>query len=203
MRHHAARLLVGLYPAEWRNEYGSELYHLLVARPIRFRAAVDVVLSAVTQQVAYGHAWRFTGAALLCYVLAQLAISILCPPAYENRGHSQWMFCLAFAVAGALTRKDSVEAALKTLAVGLWPLTLTGVLYASGVLGQVVLAPGDVPTTFAEHGWAFAVYHPEHRPMGAFPLIILPLFVTPYAVLFGGLGGLLVRKLSGPTVKQA
>lgn len=44
------RLLL-LYPAKWRNEYGAELEDLLLAERLRFTVVLNIVSSALRQQV--------------------------------------------------------------------------------------------------------------------------------------------------------
>jgi len=51
MKRSVVRRLLLLYPAKWRNEYGAELEDLLLAEPLRFSVVLNVVLSALRQQV--------------------------------------------------------------------------------------------------------------------------------------------------------
>jgi Sec-independent protein secretion pathway component TatC len=51
MKGFVIRILLRLYPAKWRNEFGGELEDLLYREPLRFGGAMDVVLSALREQL--------------------------------------------------------------------------------------------------------------------------------------------------------
>lgn len=51
MKRSVIQRLLLLYPAKWRNEYGAELEDLLVAERLRFTVVLNVVASALRQQV--------------------------------------------------------------------------------------------------------------------------------------------------------
>ena len=47
--------LLRLYPAKWRNEYGAELEDLLYREPLRFTVILNVVSSALRQQLRFSN----------------------------------------------------------------------------------------------------------------------------------------------------
>jgi hypothetical protein len=47
--------LLRLYPAKWRNEYGAELQDLLEREPLRFTVVLNVVSSALRQQLRFSN----------------------------------------------------------------------------------------------------------------------------------------------------
>ena len=51
MKRSVVQGLLLLYPAKWRNEYGAELEDLLLAERLRFTVVLNVVASALRQQV--------------------------------------------------------------------------------------------------------------------------------------------------------
>jgi hypothetical protein len=94
------------------------------------------------------------------------------------------------------------------------PVMLAGALMLSGVLDVVILGPGDIPTTFHQHGFTYTYYDATSRscwirvqdPMGPLkavqstacppaPLgvLVAPLFRLPVSFLWGMAGGLLGR----------
>jgi hypothetical protein len=96
------------------------------------------------------------------------------------------------------------------------PVMLAGVLMLSGVLGVIVLGPGDTPTTFHEHGFSYTYYDAQVRscwirvsapatqtsaqavqsatcPPAPLGILVAPLFTLPSSWLWGIAGGLLGR----------
>lgn len=51
MKRSVIQRLLLLYPAKWRNEYGAELEDLLLAERLRFTVVLNIVASALRQQV--------------------------------------------------------------------------------------------------------------------------------------------------------
>ena len=50
----AAARLVALYPDAWRNRYGEEFTHVLIAQPLTLRLAVDVIGGAIDARLSGG-----------------------------------------------------------------------------------------------------------------------------------------------------
>ena len=94
------------------------------------------------------------------------------------------------------------------------PAMLAGVLMLTGFLGVIVLTPGQGPTTFHEHGFAYTYYdaavgscwirvadpasslqaiQSATCPPGPLGILAAPLFALPASWLWGMAGGLLGR----------
>jgi hypothetical protein len=65
--------LLRLYPETWRREYGPELSHLLLSRPLGARVVADVVLGGLRQQARMAEPWAILGAGALVVLAGQLA----------------------------------------------------------------------------------------------------------------------------------
>jgi hypothetical protein len=64
------------------------------------------------------------------------------------------------------------------------------------MLNVAVVAPGDVPTTFREHGFTLTYYSTRNDLPAPYVLLFSPLFRLPGSFLWGVIGGLIGRGLS-------
>lgn len=78
------RLLLSLYPAAWRHEYGSELADILMARPLNARIIADVMWNALRQRVRLNDASTVVGATLALLIASSLASNIQAPLRDQN-----------------------------------------------------------------------------------------------------------------------
>jgi hypothetical protein len=168
--------LLRIYPAAWRAEYGPELHDLLLAQPLGVRIIADVAWNGARQRLRTTEPWVLLGLPFALLATAWYALLILAPPPYPQPGAQARLFVLV-----------AIYNLLLPLSCGLWTVVRSGgtpphaglqttkmalliaapsfivyTLVLAGVLGVVVVGPGDTPTTFAQHGFAIAVYKGHH-----------------------------------------
>lgn len=66
------RILLRLYPAAWRKEYGEEFAYVLASRPLSIRAIADVAWSAAWLRLRSVPVWLIAGAFLFALELWRL-----------------------------------------------------------------------------------------------------------------------------------
>lgn len=220
LEHRIVAALLRLYPAPWRSEYGPELRDILMAHPLSVRVMSDVVWNGLRQRVRAAEPSTFVGLAAMLLILIGLVWNIVAPLPY---GHDLTMvlqpssktlptiivkplaseFFLLFLVGcgcwthlrqgGALSQSGMT--AMRIAFIAGIPVMLAGILMLSGVLGVIVLGPGDTPTTFHEHGFAFTYYNAQYHAPSALAVLVSPLFRLPESWVVGSLGGLLGRTI--------
>lgn len=196
--------LVGLYPRRWKREYGAEFTDVLMSRPLHLSTVLDLLWNALGQQLRWGEPWLILGYPLLLFNLATILWNILFPVAYIADSFSGGPFTqfiawlLPLAIGYWTLVRDPVKghggrAAMKNSLLITWPLCAIGILCGVGILRIIVLGPGDAPSTFHDHGFAYTVYDSMRRPMHWQPILCLPFLQLPFAGLLGWLGGLAAR----------
>ena len=70
LRQRLAHVLVRIYPVAWRREYGEELLDMLVARPLTWGVAGDVLWSGVRLRILFFEPSTVLGLASMLVVLA-------------------------------------------------------------------------------------------------------------------------------------
>ena len=198
--------LVGLYPARWRREYGEEFRDVLTRRPLDAATVVDAIWSALGQQLRSGEPWIIVGVPWLALNLATILWNILYSGPYQfdslggNRPNLIPLLGLLLPVTiGYWTvLRDPINgrggrAAMKNILLITWPLSVIGILYGLGILKVIVLGPGDLATTFHEHGFAYTVYDHTRRHIAWAGLFVIPLIQLPFCAALGWLGGLAAR----------
>jgi len=207
--------LLRLYPAAWRKEYGPELEDMLYATRLTARVVADVVIGALGQRVRSSDAATRAGVAMLMVTVVAFAMNVAAPAAYDDQtnakvpalsevaqlvqqplqselyvlmlvGFTAWITCRR---GGSL--REAGGAAMKMSFIAGLPMTAAGVLILSGVLGLLPLAPGDAPTTFAEHGFSLTYYATRNVLPAPYVLLFSPLFRLPGAFIWGLVGGLM------------
>src|SRR4029077_55234 len=78
------RTLLRLYPAAWRQEYGSELMDVLLARPLTAGVVGDVLQNGLRQRVRGADPSTLVGLAMLLVVLNGFVWNIVAPAPYSN-----------------------------------------------------------------------------------------------------------------------
>ncbi len=204
MKRALVAILLRLYPARWRREYGAEFSGVLAARPLGPAALFDVFRSAIGQQLRIGEPWLIVGAPLLILNLAAVVQNIFNPWTYEDSaliaswGERGW-FWLPTLCVGCWTvlrrpgQRSGAVAAMKTALLSSRPISAMAVFAAFGVLRIITLGPGNLPGTFSQHGLAITLYDSAGRPTHLTPIFLLPFLNLPFAALGGWAGGLLAR----------
>jgi hypothetical protein len=212
--------LVRLYPKAWVKEYGPELADMLLTRPLTGRVLSDVVWNALWQRVRATDLATRAGFAMLLVTLAAVVWNVAAPAPYEQQANatvpalsesvqilqqplnselyvlmlvafSAWITVRrggTLAYAGKATMKASFMAGI--------PLLVLGVMILMGVLNITLLGPGDIPTTFAEHGFTLTYYTTRNDLPAPYVLLFSPLFRLPGSFFWGVVGGLLGRRLA-------
>jgi hypothetical protein len=212
--------LLRLYPADWRNEYGSELEQILADEPLTARVVADVLCAGLRERVRAAEPGTSLALALAMLLCVGLAWNLAALPPYGNpltaliapsaktlptvvvAPFLSDLYVIALVACGWWSwRRDGRSAArcglvaAKGVALGSLPVTATGILMALGVIGVQVMAPGSTPTSFAAHGPTLSYYYAGSAPTWL-AVTIAPLFAVPGAWLWGTIGGALARKLT-------
>jgi hypothetical protein len=219
--------LLRLYPLPWRSEYGPELTAILVACPLTARIIGDVVWSGLGQRVRAAEPATLLGLGAMLVILTGLAWNIIAPP-LSGRGLAVLLeessktlptvivkpltsdLCVLFLVGcGCWTNlrfhgrlSQSGVAAMRLCGIAGTPIVIAGILMLLGVLHVVVVAPGDAPTPFLQHGFTYTYYNAHHRLPSPSAVLVAPLFRLPEAWIWGLLGGRLGRGISRPRRSQ-
>jgi hypothetical protein len=197
--------LVGLYPARWKREYGDEFRDVLMRQPLEAVAVLDAVWNAMGQQVRNGEPWVIVGIPWLVLELFTQLLNVLYPGPYQADSFHNvpvaaqligWLLPLGIGYWTVL--RDPIgghggRAAMKSSLLITWPTCAIAMLYGLGVLRIIVLGPGDVPTTFHEHGFAYTLYDHTRRPVAWAGLFVIPILQLPFTGAIGWLGGLAAR----------
>jgi hypothetical protein len=196
--------LVGLYPARWKQEYGKEFADVLMRRPLGTAVVLNVVWNGFGQQLRRGEPWLIAGVPRLVLVLAMLLWNILDPGPYRGDSFSGgWQATVAgtllvLGIGYWTVMRDPINghagrAAMKSTLLAAWPLSVIALLYGLGIVRIINLGPGDPPTTFHEHGFAFTLYDHARRPAAPAGLFVLSLWGVLESGPIGWLGGLAAR----------
>ena len=222
-----------LYPAAWRREYGPELKDMLLTRPLTAGIVGDVLQNGLRQRVRGGEPSTLVGLAMLLVVLNGFVWNIIAPAPYSNEsitllqhplGSNLYILlllgcgCWTYLHHGGELSKSG-RAAMKISFLAGIPVMLAAALMLLGILGVVVVAPGDISTTFHEHGFTYTYFsaqtfcwlrvaEPATQPFARaiqsatcppapLGVLISPLFILPASWLWGLLGGLLGRWIAG------
>ncbi len=171
------KILLRLYPAAWRKEYGEEFAEMLASRPLTFRIVADVLASAIRQRLRDTPLWLTAGACLFTSSFTQLIL-------YSH----------------GLISKETHLAVVEyaTIALtGLWMASRTSGTFRSGLAGAF-------RTTLIGYGWfipcfLFGIVHlPGATPVsGAVAMSVRVLFGGVGVGGFGALCGTAIRKLRG------
>jgi hypothetical protein len=221
IRHRLVTLLLRLYPSAWRSEYGPELTDMLLARPLGANTIADVLWSGLRQPVRSVEPSTLFGLVMMLVILSGFLWNIAAPRPYGDastellqpstktlptitvRPLASEPYVLLLVGCGCwmqLRRGGKVSqsglAAMRICFIAGLPIMLAGILMLFGVLGLVVLGPGDTPTPFHEHGFTYTYYSAQHNPPAPLSVMVSPLFRLPESWLWGTLGGWLGRRIS-------
>ena len=203
--------LMRLYPKAWRAEYGAELADMLLTRPLTARVCSDVVLSALWQRTRGIETPTWVGVVLMFAVIGAIASNIVAAPSYQrsilpehiellqkplrSEFYVLVLFTLGFWTAVTGTRSPG-RAAMRASIIASIPIAITGLLMLTGVLRYAEVSPGQIATTFHDHGFLYTFYKGIQQIPGPAPVAFLlsPLLRLPGAWLWGTIGGSLGRK---------
>jgi hypothetical protein len=225
MKQRIISALLRIYPAAWRKEYGPEFRDLLEAIQLHTRTVADVVWNGVWQRVRATEPWVLLGLPLMLIRTIFFASMIIAPPAYSaandianlpgSGGVVLSLINLLLPIScGVWTIARSggtlPHAGVQTMKMALLisaPFLVLYVLLELGLLGVVVVRPGDAPTTFAEHGFAIAFHSVDRDAREILVNFAVPMFVSTFLSLpllwvLGALGGALGRSIK-PRLRPA
>lgn len=221
IRPRVVMLLLRIYPSSWRSEYGPELTDMLLARPLGANTIADVLWSGLRQRIRSVEPATVLGFVMMLVILNGFLWNIAAPRPYGNastellqpstktlptitvRPLASEAYVLLLLGCGCwinLQRGGKVSqsgvAAMRVCFIAGLPIMLAGILMLFGVLGLVVLGPGEMPTTFHEHGFTYTYYSAQHSPPAPLSVMVSPLFRLPESWIWGMLGGWLGRRIS-------
>ena len=204
-RQRLARALVNLYPADWRREYGDELFDLLAARPLTWLVAADVLWNGARLRIRFAEPSTMLGFASMLVVLAGFVIppfrysssvtDVLRPshmtfPSIVVTFMVSQVYIVLLMMCGWLTaRRHPCEAnrgglaAMRMSLIAGAPVLIAGLLLAIGAIGVTVTGMGGI--------------HPH-----PIDVIAAPLARLPEAFLYGSIGAW-TRRHSMRTKKPA
>ena len=190
------RILLHLYPAAWRREYGAELMDMLLARPLTVGVAGDVLIGALQQRVRASEPAMYLGLALLLVVVFGLVRNQSILPPTSNSyvlilfGCGVWTHLRhggELSQSGKEAMKISFIAGIPVMVVGL--LMLFGVTDVHLTQDRCWLRVSDASS--ALHALQSATCPPA--PLG---VSLSPLFVLPWSWVWGVGGGALGREIA-------
>jgi hypothetical protein len=216
--------LMRIYPAAWRSEYGAELTDMLLACPLDAGTIADVLWNGFRQRARAAEPSTICGLATMLAILAAFAWEVAVP---APRGHtlnlllqdssktlptidvrpltSQWYFVFLMACGcwthlrhggGALLRSSG--AGMRLTMIASIPIILVGILISAGILGVIVLEPGDMrdPAMAHEQGFTFLSYSAHGRALSVWTILLSLILRLPESWMWGLYGGLLGRWIS-------
>jgi hypothetical protein len=200
---------------------------MLFARPLTARVVSDVVWNALWQRVRSVELTTRVGLALLLVTLGAFVLNVVAPSPYDAQTNASVpvlseraqilqqplqselyvLMLVAFSswitVRRGGTLPQAGKAAMKMSFIAGLPLMVAGLLILFGVLNISVLAPGDIPTSFREHGFTFTYYTTRDDLPAPYVLLLSPLLRLPQSFIWGMVGGLIGRGLTQSHYRQA
>jgi hypothetical protein len=213
-------MLLRLYPAAWRREYGSELAEVLSHRPLSVRVVCDVAWNALGQRLRDADPALHLGLAVMAIVATGVAWNILVPvsagrglaavlqdslktlPTVVVTPLASALYVLVLVACGCWTQlglrrslSECGTAAVRLGAVAGIPVMLVGLLMLTGILHLRVVGPDAAPGTVSDIGLTFTYYTSHAHAPSALAVLTAPLFRLPESWLWGMLGGRLGRAI--------
>ncbi len=213
-------LLLRLYPAAWRREYGSELADVLFHRPLSARVVGDVAWNALGQRLRDAEPAAHLGLGVMAIVATGVAWNIMLPmsagrglaavlqdssktlPTVVVTPLASDLYVLVLVVCGCWTQlarprslSECGSAAIRLGAVAGIPVMLVGLLMLAGILHLRAVGPDVRPATSSDLGLIFTYYTSHAHAPSALAVLTAPLFRLPESWLWGLLGGRLGRAI--------
>jgi len=172
LRYWLVLALLLIYPPRWRKEYGPELTHLLLARPMSLRNVIDTAWNALRQRLREEQPWKILGA-LSCFLNLLALVLDVHPAGYQIIPTLLILLTAACwtVIRDAGNHRRAGGAAVKTALLATSPIVMIGLLASLGVVTTPIAGTS---------------------PYG---LLILPLLIVPEIWLIGSLFGLLTSAL--------
>ena len=221
IKHRLITVLLGIYPAQWRREYGGELRDLLLTEPLGPGTIGDVVWNAVRERLRSLELATVFGLVAMAAILTTLSWNIVAPQPYGTgwttllepsdmtfptiriRPLVSELYALFLMACGCsmhlrhgTTPARSGMSAMKVCFLAGLPIMTAGVLMLLGIMHAIVLGPGDIPTTFREHGFALSYYSELRQPPGSLAVVLAPLARLGESWVWGAVGGSLGRTIA-------
>ena len=176
-RHAVVTLLLRLYPATWRNEYGAELTDILMTAPLNARVIGDVIWNGLWQRVRIAPPSTILGLASMLVILtgfvlpagryglagtALLQLTSMTFPTVAVTFLSSEVYAFLLIGCGCWTNRRfggtasraGVAAMRMSLIAGI-PIILGSLLIALGVLDVMFFfGPGSPASALSERGFA-------------------------------------------------
>ena len=196
MKTFLGKVLLHLYPAAWRREYGAELMDMLLARRLTAEVAGDVLVGALRQRVRSGEPSMYLGLALILAVVYGLVRNQSILPPTSNLyvtilfGCGVWTHLRhggELSQSGRAAMKISFIAGIPVMVAGL--LMLFGVTDAHLTQDRCWLRVSDSSSPL--HALQSVTCPPA--PLG---VSLAPLFVLPWSWVWGVGGGALGREIA-------
>jgi len=213
------RILLRLYPAAWRREYGLELEDLLMTRALGPSTVADVAFNALRQRVRHASPATLYGLTVMSVIFLLLTWNIVAPPATGDglaavlRDSpmtlptiaiapltSYYYLLLVAAVTSRMASRHDVSPSqsgmdgIRICAIASLPIVMAGVLMLLGILHVEVLRAGQSPTTFAQHGFTYTFYDSGNHEFSPIAVLIAPMFRILESWMWGTIGGAFGRR---------
>jgi hypothetical protein len=162
MRTRTIALLLRLYPAKWRAEYGQELESILSARPVTWAVIADAIWSATVERARTAEPWAWAGAVLLTANLCAFTINSVAPipvgryNAYESLTYVPLIAGICWTAARGAGLGRTIAVAGRIIALGLVPDLVTLLLWVCGVVHPRII--GFAGMAGADHGVALLAF---------------------------------------------
>ena len=214
-------LLVRLYPAAWRREYGSELADVLSHRSVSVRVVCDVARNALGQRWRDAEPAVHLGFVVMAIVSTGVAWNIMLPvsagrglaavlqdssktlPTVIVTPLASELYVLLLVACGCWTQlrlrrsiSECGAAAIRLGAVAGIPVMLVGLLMLADIVHLRVVGPDAAPATVSGLGLTFTYYTSSAHAPSALAVLTAPLFRLPESWLWGMVGGRLGRAIA-------
>lgn len=195
------RILLWIYPAIWRLEYGGELTHTLACRPLTLSIVFDVVRSGILQRVRCAEAWHIGGVVMAFWLIIGTgvnSIAPLSPRAYNYFFQLNWYIELAVGYVSVAWHAKNLSAAAwaagKAALIGFLPECFLVALWAAGLVHPTILDMRGAPHLIGQ-GITDLCIRSEAAVSSFHELIGIPLTLLP-ALVVGFVGGVIARTVS-------
>lgn len=195
-KHRIVSVLLRVYPASWRREYGAELEHVLLDAPLGPAAVADVCWNGFRQRLRVAEPAAIVGLFLMVVVSGVLASNLMSSSAPGDilRGVLEPTNITWPTVVVSLLNPRNELYVLLILACGCWTsLKYGGRIGRAATAGAVMTLLGSLPVMLAGAAMLAAGTADPRRAVGA---LVEPLFALPYAAVWGAVGGQLGRRIA-------
>ena len=138
-------LLLRLYPANWRAEYGPELASILTDHSLTVRIIADTTWSGVRERIRATAPWAVTGTLLLASNLCLLAINSVVPippmiySGYEYLTSIALIMAVCWTALRGASLRQSLIAGWKASALSNSPELLLLLLWITGIVHPMII----------------------------------------------------------------